>query len=134
MKHLFNILFLFISINLSFSQTPNEFGLYSNGLIYSDTTIGQLKYIVDSLNLQFKTCDLSKNYKPLPTYYGQFIKLEKSNFNSDRRIAFFTVGYGDEGEFNPEVLKQIAELNGGYYRKGDPETISTLMEDLQVEF
>ena len=61
-------------------------------------------------------------------------ELEKSNFNSDKRIAFFTVGYGNEGEFNPEVLKQIAELNGGYYRKGDPETISTLMEDLQVEF
>ncbi|MDY6898297.1 MAG: VWA domain-containing protein [Cyanobacteriota bacterium] len=61
-------------------------------------------------------------------------ELEKSNFNSDKRIAFFTVGYGKEGEFNPEVLKQIAELNGGYYRKGDPETISTLMADLQVEF
>ncbi len=61
-------------------------------------------------------------------------ELEKSNFNSDKRIAFFTVGYGNEGEFNPEVLKQIAEFNGGYYRKGDPETISTLMADLQVEF
>lgn len=61
-------------------------------------------------------------------------ELEKSNFKSDKRIAFFTVGYGKEGEFNPEVLKQIAELNGGYYRKGDPETISTLMADLQVEF
>ena len=61
-------------------------------------------------------------------------ELEKSNFSSDKRIAFFTVGYGNEGEFNPKVLKQIAELNGGYYRKGDPETISTLMADLQVEF
>ena len=61
-------------------------------------------------------------------------ELEKSNFSSDKRIAFFTVGYGNEGEFNPEVLKQIAELNGGYYRKGNPETISTLMADLQVEF
>jgi Ca-activated chloride channel family protein len=61
-------------------------------------------------------------------------ELEKSNFNSDQRIAFFTVGYGEEGEFNPEVLQQIAQLNGGYYRKGDPETISVLMSDLQVEF
>lgn len=31
-------------------------------------------------------------------------ELEKSNFSSDKRIAFFTVGYGNEGEFNPEVL------------------------------
>ncbi|HEY9668318.1 MAG TPA: VWA domain-containing protein [Coleofasciculaceae cyanobacterium] len=61
-------------------------------------------------------------------------ELGKSNFNSDERIAFFTVGYGNEGEFDPNVLQEIAQLNGGYYRKGDPQTISILMSDLQVEF
>ncbi|MGC9505752.1 extracellular solute-binding protein [Baaleninema sp.] len=61
-------------------------------------------------------------------------ELQKSGFSSDQRIAFFTVGYGKEGEFDESVLKQIAEVNGGYYRKGDPETISALMADLQVEF
>ena len=61
-------------------------------------------------------------------------ELSKSGFSSDQRIAFFTVGYGREGEFNPQALEQIAQLNGGYYRKGDPATISQLMADLQVEF
>lgn len=61
-------------------------------------------------------------------------ELQKSSFSSDDRIAFFTVGYGGEGEFNPDALKKIAELNGGYYSKGDPETIARLMADLQVEF
>ncbi len=61
-------------------------------------------------------------------------ELQKSGFNSDQRIGFFTVGYGNEGEFNPTALKQIADLNGGYYSKGDPETIARLMADLQVEF
>jgi Ca-activated chloride channel homolog len=61
-------------------------------------------------------------------------ELQKNGFNSDQRIGFFTVGYGDEGEFNPDALKKIAELNGGYYSKGNPETISTLMANLQVEF
>lgn len=61
-------------------------------------------------------------------------ELEKTGFNSDERIAFFTIGYGEQGEFNPDVLKQIAELNGGYYLQGNPATISTLMSDLQVEF
>ena len=60
-------------------------------------------------------------------------ELGKSNFN-DQRLAFFTVGYGEEGEFNSAVLEHISKLNGGYYRKGDPATISTLMADLQVEF
>ncbi|MEM9806644.1 MAG: extracellular solute-binding protein [Cyanobacteria bacterium P01_D01_bin.56] len=61
-------------------------------------------------------------------------ELSKSGFSSDQRIAFFTVGYGKEGEFNPDALEQIAQLNGGYYRKGDPATIGQLMADLQVEF
>ncbi len=61
-------------------------------------------------------------------------ELQKSGFESTERIAFFTVGYGREGEFNPEVLQKIAQFNGGYYRQGEPETIANLMADLQVEF
>lgn len=61
-------------------------------------------------------------------------RLKESNFESGEKIAFFTVGYGNEGEFNHQALQKIAELNGGYYRKGDPQTISSLMADLQVEF
>ncbi|MEM8723713.1 MAG: extracellular solute-binding protein [Cyanobacteria bacterium P01_G01_bin.39] len=61
-------------------------------------------------------------------------KLKTSNFESGENIAFFTVGYGQAGQFNPEALQKIAELNGGYYRQGDPQTISNLMADLQVEF
>jgi Ca-activated chloride channel family protein len=61
-------------------------------------------------------------------------QLKQSGFNSDERIAFFTVGYGKQGEFNPQVLQEIAQINAGYYRKGDPETIANVMQDLQVEF
>jgi Ca-activated chloride channel family protein len=61
-------------------------------------------------------------------------ELQKSGFSSDQRIAFFTIGYGKEGEFNPQALQKIAEVNGGYYRQGDPATISTVMGNLQVEF
>jgi Ca-activated chloride channel family protein len=61
-------------------------------------------------------------------------ELQKSGFNTDQRIAFFTIGYGKEEGFNPQILQQIAEMNGGYYSKGEPETISRLMADLQVEF
>ncbi|NEP29446.1 MAG: Mg-chelatase subunit ChlD, partial [Moorea sp. SIO3I6] len=63
-----------------------------------------------------------------------FQELEKSGFSSEKRIAFFTVGYGNEGDFNPKVLEQIAEFNWGYYRQGDPSTISQLMAALKLEF
>ncbi len=61
-------------------------------------------------------------------------QLKASNFESGENIAFFTVGYGNEEQFNREALQKIAELNAGYYRQGDPRTISNLMADLQVEF
>jgi len=60
--------------------------------------------------------------------------LAKSNFGSDQRIAFFTIGYGKAGEFNPDILQQIANLNSGYYRQGEPGTISTVLSNLQLEF
>lgn len=61
-------------------------------------------------------------------------ELKKSGFASDQRIAVFTVGYGNAGEFSPDVLKQIASANGGYYSQGDPTSIAKLMSNLQVEF
>ncbi|MEL7140721.1 MAG: VWA domain-containing protein [Cyanobacteria bacterium J06631_9] len=61
-------------------------------------------------------------------------ELEKTGFNSDQRIGFFTVGYGRDSDIDASALTQIAEPNGGYYRKGDPESISQLMADLQLEF
>ncbi|MCS7030589.1 MAG: VWA domain-containing protein [Gloeomargarita sp. SKYG116] len=61
-------------------------------------------------------------------------QLQQSSFKSDERIGFFTVGYGEAGEFNPRVLQQIATLGGGYYKHGKPETIAAVMADLQLEF
>lgn len=61
-------------------------------------------------------------------------QLRTSGFNTDERISFFTIGYGKEGEFNASVLQRIATLNGGYYKQGQPETISRVMADLQLEF
>lgn len=62
--------------------------------------------------------------------------LKKTGFQSEDapRIAFFTIGYGGEGEFDPKALKTIADLNGGYYSKGDPTTIDRVLSNLQVEF
>ena len=61
-------------------------------------------------------------------------QLGQSGFNSDERIAFFTIGYGEDGEFKADVLQTIASLNSGYYRKGDPSTIDQVMTNLQFEF
>jgi Ca-activated chloride channel family protein len=61
-------------------------------------------------------------------------RLRQSGLNTDERISFFTIGYGEEGEFNPEALQRIATVSGGYYQLGKPETIVKVMADLQLEF
>jgi len=61
-------------------------------------------------------------------------ELQETGFESEARIAVFTVGYGNEGDFNPQALEAIANANGGYYEKGDPATIAEVMANLQLEF
>ena len=61
-------------------------------------------------------------------------ELKKSGFETDQRITVFTIGYGNEKEFSPKALRNIAEQNAGYYTKGEPETIARLLADIQVEF
>jgi Ca-activated chloride channel family protein len=34
-------------------------------------------------------------------------RLRQSGLNTDERISFFTIGYGEEGEFNPEALQRL---------------------------
>jgi hypothetical protein len=79
MKHLTVLVlagFIFITCH---SQQPinsrGEFATNSNGLMYSDADMGHLRFIVDSLNLKFKNCDLNKTYFSLPqsrVYYVSF--------------------------------------------------------------
>ncbi|HET6228256.1 MAG TPA: hypothetical protein VFF27_18390, partial [Bacteroidia bacterium] len=61
MKRTLIIFFLFFTLTTLAQYT--EFGKSSNGLIYPDTTIKQLKFIVDSLNLKFRVCELNRSYK-----------------------------------------------------------------------
>jgi len=62
----------------------NEFTVYPNGLVYSDTTMTQLKYIVDSLNLKFRHCDLNKQYYSAQQGIADYI-----DFKDDTATAAF---------------------------------------------
>ena len=48
------------------SSVRGEFATNANGLMYSDGDMNTLRFIVDSLNLRFKTCDLNKTYYSHP--------------------------------------------------------------------
>ncbi|WP_207434875.1 hypothetical protein [Sabulibacter ruber] len=63
-------------------EQDSEFKTHPNGLIYSTTTISQLKGIVDSLSLKFKVCELHKDYRALPQTKGHYVRLEKGNISA----------------------------------------------------
>ncbi len=61
-------------------------------------------------------------------------ELKRSGFASDERIGVFTMGYGNAGDFDPDVLRRIAESNGGDFTTGTADSIRRRMEDLQMAF
>lgn len=97
------------------SQSYGEFKVHDNGLIYSETAVGKLKHIVDSLNLKFKVCDLSKNFQSLPQAQGYYVELE-----------------------GPRCKEAVADLKSGmsadvFIQKYQPEH-SSLLSILQQEY
>lgn len=82
-KGIILILIVFIS-QLSFGQS-GEFEIQENGLIYDESTINNLKEIVDSLNLKFKVCDIDKRFNSKNQTLGHQIKLTKKQVKEAKK-------------------------------------------------
>ena len=74
MKKILITAFIFLALTIK----AQEFPIYENGLIYSESTMGKLKFIVDSLNLKFKRCDLTRKFYSIKQGKGQYILIEGS--------------------------------------------------------
>jgi len=94
MKRTIITLFLLTFGATSYSQ-DTEFGKSTNGLIYSDKTIKELKSIVDSLNLKFKVCDLNKIYKSKLQCKANYIYLEKGKIKEAKKDIESNISYND---------------------------------------
>ena len=108
MKNLIFSILVLIFFN-SYSQN-GEFETYSNGLIYSASTMSKLSQIVDSLNLKYKSCDFDKVFKAKSQTIGHVIKLKSKNIKQakkdiENQIAFeaFIKKYPN-AEIEKEVL------------------------------
>lgn len=135
MKTCFNFALLLVSLG-SFAQ-HSEFKLSENGLIYSNATMDKLKHIVDSLNLKFKVCDLSKDFVSQPQAKAHYFVLEgekaKAAF-ADMRVGLpfdmflaryptavvdhelLIIKYGTVNYKDQSPLTAFSNVNGrGYY-------------------
>lgn len=108
MKRILSIIILLCFYQINFAQN-SEFELYSNGLIYDSNTITQLSQIVDSLNLKFKSCEITE------TYYAK----------TQTRALLFDIDKGDikaikkdiENRISPEELINRYNKNPSIARK-----------------
>jgi hypothetical protein len=74
---------LLVSISC-FGQPPQNRGEFANtlnGLMYSDNDMKSLRFIVDSLNLRFKTCDLDKIYYAKPQTRVYYVSFRSAKYN-----------------------------------------------------
>ncbi len=62
-----------------------EFVVHPNGLIYSEHTMGNLRRIVDSLNLRFKVCDFEARFVSRAQAVGHVIRLDVGDVGAARQ-------------------------------------------------
>jgi len=94
MKVLLTTIILLLFGISSYSQNT-EFGQSNNELIYSDTTMKQLKFIVDSLNLKFKACDLNKIYLSKPQAKAHYVSLEGKKAKEVKKDMEANISFDD---------------------------------------
>lgn len=107
----------FLLSSLCYSQ---ERGMkhYSSGLLYSDTTMKQLEFIVDSLNLKFRTCELSKTYYSKSTVRANYLvlkgeRVQQAMEDMKHQISFeaFLVKYPDSEFKKDQYVVKYAYRN-----------------------
>jgi len=123
MKQITTIILLFIG-TACFSQDP-EFGISSNGLIYSDTTVKQLKFIVDSLNLKFKVCELNKTYLSKFQAKAHFISLESGKIKDAKKDIEANISFDDflKKYSKSEVEKELLVVKFKYKNYEEKDVI-----------
>lgn len=92
MKHLILLLAISVMGIMSYGQS-GEFYIYPNGLIYSDTTMHRLKFIVDSLQLKFRRCDMTRDYYSMRQGKARYIKLDSGKIKEALADMRSDIGY-----------------------------------------
>lgn len=139
MNHFFLLLFFAIfGIPCVAQAQDTEFKESSHGLIYSDQAITKLKFIVDSLNLKFKVCDLTRVYKSMPQAKAYYISLEKGNMSNARKDLNAAISFEAFIKKYPKarVEKDLLVVKFKYknYEEKDVVEFSSIASDYEISF
>jgi len=109
MKQLLSLLTILI-INVNVFAQENEFKVYDNGLIYSKEAISKLGYVVDSLNLKYKYCDLSKKFYSKSQAIGHIISIKTGNIKQAKEDLERQISYDEFIEKYPQASVEKNKL------------------------
>lgn len=138
MKHIILIVFSACTLIVK----AQEFPIYNNGLIYSEATMGKLKFIVDSLNLKFKRCDLSRKFYSIKQGKGHYMFIEGSlakkalaDIHKNIDLSAFL------SKYKPTVFDSSVLICESSYRNYENEQVISLRSetvdsdnDFEIEF
>ena len=106
-------------------DTGGEFKKSASGLIYSDTTMKQLRFIVDSLNLKFRTCELQKTYCSKQQAQAHYVHLEKGKITAARWDIENNISFEDFIKKYPQarIEKDLLVVKFNYINYEDKNTV-----------
>lgn len=118
------ILLVLLFGTTSFSQV-NEFGKSNNGLIYSDTSLKQLKFIVDSLNLKFKVWKQPKTYLSKFQAKAHFVSLDIGNIKEAKKDIEANMSFNEfiKKYSKSEVEKELLVIKFKYKNYQEKDVI-----------
>jgi hypothetical protein len=109
---------------LSYSQS-SEFKTYPSGLMYSDTTMNQLSFIVDSLGVKFRTCELDRDYYSQLQAKGHYVRLSKGDVLQAKSDMESGISFEDLLKKHPKIAveKDLLILKYRYTDYNDQDIV-----------
>ena len=77
--------FVFLFLFRLSTFCAQEFPVYDNGFIYSESAMGKLKHIVDSLSIKYKSCDLNRKFYSKKQCLAHIVKLDTGDVSQAAR-------------------------------------------------
>lgn len=102
MKNSALICLIILFSGYAYTQPP-EFTTYSNGLIYNESTMDKLRFIVDSLNLSFQSCDLNKTFYSQSQTTGHYFHLSGDRVREAQEDIKANISFAKFQEKYPEA-------------------------------
>jgi len=111
------------------ARPAGEFGQTADNLIYSAHTMGQLRHIVDSLNLKHKVCELRRAYRSQRQGQAHYVRLEAGDLTAARQALAAGIVPDEfkrqfpQADVQHNLLVISRQENGGRLAKREPTTV-----------